>query len=60
MNHKLIKLFEKSNLNKAEFSKKIGIQKQNLNKILDSKFILKPATYEKYYSQFLSKKRLSD
>lgn len=60
MNHKLIKLFEKSNLTKAEFSKKIGIQKQNLNKLLDSKFILKPATYEKYHKNFFTKKRLSD
>lgn len=60
MNHKLIKLFEKSRLTKAEFSRAIGIQKQNLNKLLNEDFILKPATYEKYYSKFLSKKRLSN
>lgn len=60
MNHKLIKLFEKSKLTKGEFANQIGIQKQNLNKLLESKFILKPATYEKYYKNFFTKKRLSD
>ena len=60
MNHKLIKLFEKSNLTKAEFADQIGIRRQNLNKLLESKFILKPATYEKYYKNFFTKKRLSD
>lgn len=60
MNLKLIKLFEKSNLTKTEFSERIGIKKQNLNKLLNSDFILKPATYEKYYKKFSSKTRLSD
>lgn len=60
MNLKLIKLFEKSQLTKTEFAERIGIKKQNLNKLLESKFILKPATYEKYRKNFSTKKRPTD
>ncbi len=48
MNKQFKQLWEQSKLKKAEFSRRCGVDRSNFAKIIDCKFILKPATFEKY------------
>jgi DNA-binding XRE family transcriptional regulator len=51
-NHKFIELFKKSALTKAEFSRKCGIKKQNLNTYLIGKMEMKISTFEKIKKRY--------
>jgi hypothetical protein len=52
-NNKFIELFKKSALTKAEFSRKCGIKKQNLNTYLIGKMEMKISTFEKIKKNYL-------
>lgn len=53
MNKKLKELFLKSGLTKAEFSRKCGIKKQNLNPYLTDLYEMKLSTFEKIKNNYL-------
>jgi transcriptional regulator with XRE-family HTH domain len=52
MNKKLKELFLKSGLSKAEFSRKCGIKKQNLNPYLTDLYEMKLSTFEKIKKKY--------
>lgn len=52
MNDKLKQLFLKSGLSKRQFAIRCGIHPQNINKLLNGNFILKPNTYKRYNDRF--------
>ncbi len=52
MNEKFIKLFEKSNMTKAEFCRVIGLKKQNANVYFNNKSEMKISTFEKFKNNY--------
>jgi hypothetical protein len=48
MNKQFKQLWEQSGLKKAEFSRRCGVDKRNLDRLFNAKFVMKPATFEKY------------